>query len=103
MRYKLEKYQGGEKHIFTAKMARRGGYINRNTGKNENTILFTNVTDEDGRIVTDHAWVREDSYLRECSLTKGMVYSFEAKVGTYNRGRTAKDYQLNRIRQLKAA
>lgn len=103
MRYKLGKYQDQDKHTFTAEMVKYGSFVDRSTGKKSKTILFRNVKSEKGEILTDHAWVREDSYMKEKQLKSGTVYTFEAKVGTYNRGRTAKDFQLNRVRQLRAA
>ena len=104
MRYKLGKYQGQGKHEFTAEMVKYGSYIDRDTGKTHKTILFKNVTSSNtGEVLTDHAWIKEDCYTKDMSLKKGTVYRFEAKVGIYNRGRTAKDYQLNKVRQLKAA
>ena len=84
MRYKLEKYQGKVKHTFTAEVTKKGSYLDRDTGEKKKTILFTNVRDEKGKIVTDHVWVKEDSYLKDQTLTKGKVYTFEAKIGTYN-------------------
>lgn len=103
MRYKLEQYRGKEKHRFTAEMVKYGSFINKSTGKSHNTILFVNVKNEDGEILTDHAWVKEDSYIKNVKLEKGKIYSFEAGVGMYNRGRTAKDYQLKKVRQIKVA
>lgn len=103
MRYKLGRYQGQGKQAFTAEVARYGSYIDRNTGKVCRTILLKDVKNEAGKILTDHAWVKEDSYIKDKDLKKGVSYHFEAKVGIYNRGRTSKDYQLSRIRQLKAA
>ena len=103
MRYKLEKYQGKVKHTFTAEVTKKGSYLDRDTGEKKKTILFTNVRDEKGKIVTDHVWVKEDSYLKDQTLTKGKVYTFEAKIGTYNRGRTATEFSLNKVRRIEAA
>lgn len=103
MRYKLERYRGKEKHRFTAKMVKYGSYINKTTGENHNTVLFVDIRNEEGELLTDHAWVKEDSYIKKVRLEKGKIYSFEAGIGMYNRGRTSKDYQLKRLRQIKAA
>lgn len=103
MRYKLEQYRGKEKHRFTAQMVKYGSYRNKSTGENHNTILFKDVKNEKGEILTDHAWVKEDSYTKNIKLEKGKIYSFEAGVGVYNRGKTSKDYQLRKVRQITVA
>lgn len=103
MRHKLGDYQGKEKHTFSAKMIRYGSYKDRATGEEKTSILFRDLKDEDGNILSDHVWVKEDSYIKKTTLEKGRIYSFEAKVGTYNRGRTSKDYQINKLRHITAA
>ena len=103
MRHKLGKLQDQTKHEFTAEMVKYGSYLDRSTGKSQSTILFKDIRSSTGEVLTDHAWIREDTYMKRQSLEKGKVYAFEAKVGVYNRGRTAKDFQLNRVRQLRAA
>lgn len=103
MRHKLGTYQDSKKHIFTAKMIRYGSYYDHEKKESTVTILFRDVKNTNGETLTDHVWVREDSYMKNTKLKEGKIYSFEAKVGTYSRGRTAKDYQLSRIRQIKAA
>ena len=103
MRYKLGQYQDQEKHRFTGEVVRFGSYVDRETGKKQTTILFKDIKAEDGKTLTDHAWVKEDSYIKGVGLKKGKVYSFEARVGIYNRGRTAKDYQLKKVRQMSVA
>lgn len=103
MRHKLEEYQGKEKHRFTAKVIRYGSFYDYEKKENTTTILFRDVKSESGEVLTDHVWVRQDSYMKSIALKEGKVYSFEAKVGTYSRGRTARDFQLNKLRQFKAA
>ncbi|MCR5238107.1 MAG: hypothetical protein K6E34_13000 [Lachnospiraceae bacterium] len=103
MRKQLAKIQDGKKHTFLATMERYGSFIDRTTGEKTRTILLKNITDTAGKILTDHVWVREDSYLRNATLAAGKLYSFEAKVGTYDRGRTARDYRLTKIRKIATA
>ena len=103
MRHKLGNYQDRQKHRFSAKMVRYGSYKDRTTGKDQTTILFTELKDEEGTLLTDHVWVREDSYMKTAALKQGRIYTFEAKVGTYNRGRTASDYQISKVRQISVA
>ena len=59
--------------------------------------------DTKGKVLTDHVWVREDSYLRKSSLTAGKLYAFEARIGTYDRGRTSRDFRLTKIRKITVA
>lgn len=103
MRKQLAKIQDGKKHTFKATMARYGSFVDRETGKRLRTILLTDIRDDTGRVLTDHAWVREDSYLKGMTLVEGVDYTFEARVGIYDRGCTAKDYRLARIRKMAAA
>lgn len=103
MRKQLAKIQDGKKHTFLATMERYGSYVDRATGEKTRTILLKNITDSAGTVLTDHVWIREDSYLKNSTLIVGKLYSFEAKVGTYDRGRTARDYRLTKIRKLASA
>ena len=103
MRKQLAKIQDGKKHTFLATMERYGSFINRVTGEKTRTILLKNVTDTKGKVLTDHVWVREDSYLRKSSLTAGKLYAFEARIGTYDRGRTSRDFRLTKIRKITVA
>lgn len=101
-RWTLEKYTDGNKHRFKGTIERFGSYTDRESGKIIKTVLLTSIEDENDRPCTDHAWVK-DKCIDKYGLKKGERYSFMARVGTYKRGRTARDYQLKNLTQFTAA
>ncbi len=102
MRYKMEQYQDGKQHTFTADISLFSKYVDYSTGEKKQTILFTNVTGENGRIITDHVWVTKNKRMDKYKLKKGTTYQFMAKVGKYKRGNTCSDFQLKDICQIVA-
>ena len=101
-RWALEKYKDGKKHQFQGKITRFSSYIDKKSGKRTETLLITDVLDEQGRPCTDHAWVAEKG-IRKYGLETGKIYTFMARVGTYSRGQTAFDFQLKRLSNFKTA
>lgn len=70
------------------------------------TILFINIKDLHGNLLTDHLWFNftkefEDLYCRE-HLHTGTILSFNARVTSYNKGYTKEewDYKLSHPRKF---
>jgi hypothetical protein len=97
MRYKLKKINT-ERATFTGTFERRGtkkGW----KGKIESTVLFLDIKDADGRIVTDHLWMNQTRGLTKIGmLNKGDVIQFDARVKPYTKGERGfevRDYKLS--------
>ena len=103
MRRKMEKYKDGEKHRFTGAVERFGSFIDKESGKLKKSVLLMDIRDEKGNLCTQHAWVTVDKRLEQAGLLEGVKYSFQAKVGTYKRGRESYDFQLKRLSEVALA
>ena len=101
-RWSLEKYQDGNKHIFSGKVERFGSFTDKESGKKIDTVLITNLTGEDNKELSDHVWIT-DRKIAKYELKKGLRYTFRAKVGTYRKGRSVTDYQLKSLSQFAIA
>ncbi len=101
-RWELEKYKDGGKHLFKGKVERFGSFIDKATGKKVDTVLITGLFGEDDKPITDHVWI-SDRKIGKYELKAGVKYTFMARVGTYNRGRTASDFQLKGVTQFAVA
>ena len=101
-RWSLEKYKDGNKHSFSGKIERFGSFIDRASGKKVDTVLITDLSGEDNTILTDHVWVKQKK-VNKYNIIPGKRYTFKARVGTYQRGRTAADFQLKNLTQFAVA
>ena len=57
----------------------RGRYVGK-------TLLFVNVRDKDGKVVTEHLWFRMSKGFEKLDLKKGDEVAFHARVDTYVKG-----------------
>ncbi len=101
-RWSLEKYKDGNKHLFSGKIERFGSFIDRASGKKVDTVLITDLFNENNEALTDHVWVKQKK-MDKYGLKTGQRYTFMARVGTYQRGRTAADFQLKNLTQFAVA
>lgn len=97
MRSELKKIND-ERATFTGTFERRGtkkGW----KGNIESTVLFLDIKDADGRIVTDHLWMNQTKGLTKIGmLNKGDVIQFDARVKPYTKGERGyeqRDYKLS--------
>lgn len=90
---------------FRGVFQREGKKINWN-GYSEPTILLRSITDEAGKVVTDHLWFsKTKSFDALGKLEQGDVIEFEARITPYLKGyvnrrskidQSSTDYKLSR-------
>ena len=84
IRTELQDIGSEERHFFSGTFERYGiksGY----KGPTE-TVLLTNIRDEDGNIVSDHLWFNKTKGFSNANMRKGDTVSFEARVSEYQKG-----------------
>jgi hypothetical protein len=99
-----------ERLKFSAIFSRYGSKANWK-GYAETTLLLTDLCFEDGSSATDHIWINET---KECKslgpLRAGQKLSFEARIGSYEKGFKYKgqaltpvrsDFKLNRLTKIR--
>lgn len=65
-------------------------------GYSEDTILLTNIIDEETNLeVADHIWFNYTKGFEKISLTEGTIVTFEARVKEYKKGYVNKSYRIN--------
>jgi hypothetical protein len=57
----------------------KNGYLNT-------TVLFTDVKDEKGDLLTDHAWMGMGKRFERLNLTSGDILRFNARIKSYTKG-----------------
>jgi hypothetical protein len=103
MRKKLKAIGSETRHRYHATVGRMG--IKDNIFKRfpQRTMLLKNVASADtGEILTDHLWVTVGETLKKLKLKEGDEITFDARVGTYKKGRRYKktDYKLNYMTKI---
>lgn len=88
MRKELEQFLG-QRRQFSAVLARTC------VCKRQDFALLVNVRDENGRLLTDHAWVKLTNELNRVVL--GEEICFVATVGQYERACGDIDFNLNDV------
>lgn len=106
MRKKLENYMGRDKVPFVGTVERFGCYIDKETGKQKHTVLITELYGLDNSNkptvrCAEHVWIKKDKRVEKANLEVGETYVFTARVGTYKKNRTTKDFQLRDICNFK--
>ncbi len=104
------KNKNEERLPFTAIFSRYGSKADWK-GWAETTLLLTDLRFEDGSPATDHIWITET---KECKslgpLRAGQKLSFEARIGSYEKGYkykgqaltpVTKDFKLNRPTKIR--
>ena len=103
MREKLEQMGNEERHCFQGKFERCG--YKSFDDKYSPTILLTDITDNEGNLVTEHLWFNYcKGFLALGQLEKGDKISFCARVAEYVKGRRydrSWDYKLSRPTKIK--
>lgn len=83
-----------ERDIYSGRFEKFG----RNIYTSTDTILLTNVTDGDGKVVADHVWINRTKGSKDLGwLSEGDVIQFEARVVTYRKKNKQNmlDYKLS--------
>lgn len=71
--------------IFTATFSRYGTRRNWK-GFDEKTYLLKDIKDKDGKIITDHLWLKDGKNIAKLGeLQEGDIIQFEARVGKYSK------------------
>ena len=84
MRQELKK-RNGERDTFTATFSRYGSRTNWN-GFPEKTYLLRDIKDKDGRILTDHLWIKDGKRIGSLGeLKEGDIIQFDARIAPYNK------------------
>lgn len=101
MREELSKIQNIRMQ-FAAKVERFGIKSNYH-GFPEKTICLVDVTDTNGKVLTDHIWFTVGKTIDKLNLNEGDEVSFFARVSQYRNGyfKDELDYKLNNISQIK--
>lgn len=84
MRTELKKIGTDERHRFYATFEKFGWKNDYKYPKR--TLLFKNVTDINGKIVTDHLWFNMIKTFEVLKLDPGDVIEFNARVKDYEKG-----------------
>lgn len=84
MRKELKKING-VRDRFTMTFSRYGERTNWN-GYSERTYLFKDIKDKDGKILTDHIWLKDGKRISALGeLKDGDVIEFDARVEPYRK------------------
>jgi len=83
---------------FYGEFERFGIKTNSYTGKQERTLLFINVRDKSGKLITDHLWFNDTKGFQKANLKEGDLLRFEARIDIYMKGyeKDMIDYKLSR-------
>ena len=103
MRQKLKEIGTETRERYKGTVGRCGIKYNGFKGWPERTLLVNGVIDDcTGEIITDHIWFTVGKTLSELDLKSGDEITFNARVGTYRKGKhfNKKDYKLNRLTQI---
>ena len=103
MRQKLKEIGTETRERYKGTVGRCGIKYNGFKGWPERTLLVNGVIDDcTGEIITDHIWFTVGKTLAELDLKAGDEITFNARVGTYRKGKhfNKKDYKLNRLTQI---
>ncbi len=97
LRKKLENIYG-QRDRFYGEFDKFGTKFNNYSGKLEKTILFLNIRDKTGKIITDHLWFNFTKAFEKAKLEPGDLIRFEARVDSYSKGyeKDIIDYKLSR-------
>ena len=94
MRVALKKIDDVRKK-FQGVFQREGKKINWN-GYSEPTILLHRVTDDTGKVVTDHLWFAKTKGFDALGpLKNGDIIAFEARVTSYRKGYANRKIRVN--------
>jgi len=63
-------------------------------GDSLETLLFTNVCDFAGNVLTDHIWLNSTKGFEKLDLQIGNIVIFEARVKSYSKGYKGRDIEL---------
>ena len=93
----------GERKRFSARFVREGrkrayrGFGGLGNGYDA-TVLFSDIRDEQGRLVADHLWFNMTQGFEDAIMAEGEVVSFNARVDGYLKGyeKDTYDYKLSR-------
>ncbi len=82
---KILKDKGNEKrYTYTGTFVREGrknGYKGT-----ERTLLFKNVKDSEGNLITEHLWFNYTKGFEKANLNEGDIVEFSARVSEYEKG-----------------
>lgn len=75
----------GERDTFTATFSRYGSRNNWN-GFPEKTYLLKGIRNKDGKILTDHLWIKDGKRISSLGkLKEGDIIQFDARVAPYSK------------------
>ena len=99
MRTEMEnKY--GERDIFYATFVRKGSKRGWH-GEEKPTLLFKDVRDQDGNIISDHLWFNLTNSFEDAFLIEGDIIRFTARVDVYTKGYERDDWDFKLSRPTK--
>lgn len=85
MRDKLEKMGTDERHTFIGTVG-RFGHKDSYRGGPIPTVLFKDVKNENGEIITDHLWFNFTKGFQKADISENDLVQFNARVGYYEKG-----------------
>ena len=102
-RKELKKIGFEKRERYAGTVSNFGIKNNSFKGFPERTMLLKDVKQmETGNVVTDHLWLTVGKTLQNLNLKVGDIIIFNARVGTYRKGKnfSKQDYKLNRLTDI---
>ena len=106
MRQKLKEIGTETRERYKGTVGRCGIKYNGYKGWPERTVVLNDlISVNTGEKTTDHIWLTVGKTLAELDLKAGDEITFNARVGTYRKGKhfNKKDYKLNRLTHIEVA
>lgn len=91
IRKELKAIGSDDRHTFTAEFV-RFGKKSAYKGPDLTTLLFKDVRNVNGKVVTDHLWFTMTKGFEKCELQEGDIIQFDARVAMYEKGYKGRRY-----------